>query len=190
MTDMFSRFTLACIIHDKHPDTVINCIMQTWVGSGMGTPKKFLADNGEKFANPEFTDMCENLNVFMMNTGAESPWQNGLCERNHAVVDCCLEKIMKDNPHISLKTALSWALNAKNSLQMWCGFSSYQLVYGKNLNISSVMTDNPPALEGSTISSSFAQHINTLHAASRSYIEVESSEHICKALRYKMFVCI
>ena len=164
--------------------------MQTWVGSGMGTPKKFLADNGEKFANPEFTDMCENLNVFMMNTGAESPWQNGLCERNHAVVDCCLEKIMKDNPHISLKTALSWALNAKNSLQMWCGFSSYQLVYGKNLNIPSVMTDNPPALEGSTISSSFAQHINTLHAASRSYIEVESSEHICKALRYKMFVCI
>ena len=82
--------------------------------------------------------------------------------------------------------ALSWALNIKNSLQMWCGFSSYQLVYGKNLNIPSVMTDNPPALEGSTISSSFAQHINTLHAARQSYIEVESSERICKALRYKI----
>ena len=30
---------------------------------------------------------------------AESPWQNGLCEQNHAVVDRCLEKIMEDNPH-------------------------------------------------------------------------------------------
>ena len=65
MIDIFSRFTLACIIHDKHPDTVINCIMQTWVGSGMGAPKKFLADNGGEFANPEFTDMCGNLNVFV-----------------------------------------------------------------------------------------------------------------------------
>ena len=96
---------------------------------------------------------------------AESPWQNGLCEQNHAVVDRCLEKIMEDNPHIPLKTALSWALNAKNSMQMWCGFSSYQLVYGKNPNIPSVMTDNPPPLEGRTISSSSAQHINTLHVA-------------------------
>ena len=124
MIDMFSPFTLALIICDKHPDPVINSIMQTWVGSGMGAPKKLLADNGGEFANPEFTDMCRNLNVFMMNTAAESSWKNGLCERNHAVVDRCLEKIMEENPHISLKTALSWALNAKNSLQVWCGFSS------------------------------------------------------------------
>ena len=186
MIDIFSRFTLACIIHDKHPDTVINCIMQTWVGSGMGALKKFLADNGREFANPKFTDMCGNLNVPMMNTATESPWQDGLCEQNHAVVDHCLEKIMEDNPHIPIKTALSWAFNAKNSLQMWCGFSSYQFVYGKNPNIPSIKTDNPPTLEGSTISSSFAQHINTLHAAHQSYIEAESSEHIHKALRSKI----
>ena len=78
MIDMFSLFTLACIVQDKHADTVIKCVMQTWVGSGMGAPKMFLADNGGEFANPEFTDMCRNLNVFMMNTAAESPWQNGL----------------------------------------------------------------------------------------------------------------
>ena len=56
----------------------------------------------------------------------------------------------------------------------------------KNPDIPSVMTDNPPALEGSAVSSSFAQHINTLHAARRSYIEAKSSEHIRKALQYKM----
>ena len=52
-------------------------------------------------------------------------------------------------------TALPWALNAKNCLPMWCGFSSYQLVYGKNPNLPLVMTDNSPALEGSTVSSAY-----------------------------------
>ena len=61
----------------------------------MGALKKFLADNGGEFANPELTDMCGNVNVFMMNTAAESPWPNGLCEQNHAVVDRCLEKLWK-----------------------------------------------------------------------------------------------
>ena len=146
--------------------------------------QSFFKDNGREFANTEFTNMCENLNVFMMNTAAESPWQNGLCERNHAVVDHCLEKILEDSPKLPLATALSWALNAKNSLQMWCGFSSYQLVYGKNPNIPSVMTANPPALEGTTVSSYFAQHMNTFHAARQAYIQAESSERIRKALRH------
>ena len=69
---------------------------------------------------------------------------------------------------------------------MWCGFSSYQLVYGKNPNIPSVMTANPPTLEGTTVSSSFAQHINTLDAARQAYIQAESSERIRKALRHKI----
>ena len=39
----------------------------------MGAPKKFLEDNAGEFANSKFTDMCGNLDVFMMNTAAESP---------------------------------------------------------------------------------------------------------------------
>ena len=34
--------------------------MKMWVGNGMGAPKKFLADNGDEFANVKYT--CENLN--------------------------------------------------------------------------------------------------------------------------------
>ena len=93
--------------------------MEMWVGSGFGAPGKFLADNGGEFNNEEYRDMCQNLNVEIMHTAAESPWQNGICERNHAVVDLCLEKILEENPAISDKVALGWALNAKNSLQMW-----------------------------------------------------------------------
>jgi len=70
----------------------------------------------------ENRDMAENLNIHVINTAAQSPWQNGICERNHAVVDCCLEKILEDNPTINRDVALAWAINAKNCLQMWSGF--------------------------------------------------------------------
>ena len=55
-------------------------------------------------------------------------------------------------------------------------------MYSKNPNIPSVMTDNPPALEGITINSSVAEHINTIH----SYIHVELSGKICETLRHKI----
>ena len=63
---MFSRFTLGCFIDDKHPETVIDCTMQNWVGVGMGSPKKFLADNGGELANPNFNSMCKNLNIHFL----------------------------------------------------------------------------------------------------------------------------
>ena len=65
--------------------------MIMWIGSGLGVPKNLLADNGEEFANEEYKDMCSNLNIEPIHTAAYSPWQNGICERNHAVVDDCLQ---------------------------------------------------------------------------------------------------
>lgn len=56
-----------------------------------------------------------------MNTAAYSPWQNGICERNHAVVDNCVAKILEDQPDLNLELALAWAVNAKNSLSMMYG---------------------------------------------------------------------
>jgi hypothetical protein len=42
-------------------------------------------------------------------------------------------------PKISLDVLLAWANTAKNSLQMHHGFSSYQLVFGKNPNLPNIM---------------------------------------------------
>ena len=130
--------------------------------------------------------MHENLNIQVLNTAAESQWQNGVCERNHAVVDRCIEKILEDQPDMPLPKALYWAINAKNALQMWSGFSSYQLVFGRNPNIPSTLTDNLPALEGTTINHSFAKHIHAIHSARSAFIEAESSEKVRRALRIKL----
>lgn len=186
MIDIFTRFTLACFIDDKKPDTIIDSIVKIWIGSGMGSPKRFIADNGGEFANSNFRDMCENLNIEILHTAAQSPWQNGTCERNHAIVDRCLEKIIYDNPAVSLPLALSWALNAKNALQMNSGFSPYQLVFGRNPNIPNNIVNMPPALEGSTINSQFACHMNTLQSARQAYVEAEASERVRRALRTKL----
>ncbi len=186
LIDMATRFSLACVIKQKTPSTIINKIMTLWIGNGMGAPKKFLADNGGEFANDEFRDMAENLNIEVWNSAGLSPWQNGLCERNHAVVDDCVRKILGDNPKLDLEVALVWALNAKNSMQMVHGWSPYQLVFGSNPNLPSVLIDNPPALTGSTISEMFASHLSALHASRKAFIQSESSERIRRALRHQI----
>ena len=186
MIDLATRFSLASVIRRKTPDVIAEKIMTMWIGSGMGPPKRFLADNGGEFANETFRDMCENLNIEVMNTAAYSPWQNGVCERNHAVVDDCVEKILEGQPNLNLDVALVWAVNAKNSLSMVYGWSPYQLVYGSNPNLPGVLTDKPPALENTTISEKFARHLNALHSSRRAFVQAESSERIRRALRHKI----
>ena len=95
---------------------------------------------------------------------------------------------MEDNKTISLEIALVWAIHAKNCLHMNSGHSSYQLVFGRNPNLPNVLYDKPPALHGTTISKTFAQHINALHQSRQAFIKSESSERIRRALRHQIRV--
>ena len=90
--------------------------MIMWIGSGLGAPKKFLEDNGREFANEEYKGMCSDLNIETINTAVYSPWQNGVREHNHAVVDDCVSKIIEDNPQLELDVALVWEINAKKAM--------------------------------------------------------------------------
>ena len=72
---------------------------------------------------------------------------------------------------------------------MWSGFSSYQLVYGQQPKLPSTSTDRPPALHGSSSSTAVVQHINTMHAARKAFIEAESAERVRRALRHKLRSC-
>lgn len=83
------------------------------------------------------------------------------------------------------KTALDWALMAKNSMHNVHGYSPYQLVFGQNPKLPSVLTDKPPALETS-MSSWIAKQITTLHAMRTAFTEAECSERIRRALRKQL----
>ena len=101
-------------------------------------------------------------------------------------IEAALEKILEDQPDMSLPKALYWAINVKNALQIWSGFSSYQLVFGRNPNIPSTLTDNPPALKSATINHSFVKCIHAIHSLRSASTEAESSEKVRRALRAKL----
>ena len=58
---------------------------------------------------------------------------------------------------------LSRAINAKNSLNMHSGFSLYQMLFGQQPNLQSVLTDKPAALPDKATSGYVAKHINAMH---------------------------
>ena len=77
-----------------------------------------MSDNGGEFSSDEMRDVMSILNVNILTTAAESPFQNGLCERVHGVTDMMLLKLKEENEKTDSQTLLSWANMARNSLQM------------------------------------------------------------------------
>ena len=145
-----------------------------------------LTDNGGEFTSDEMREVMSILNGRTCITAGMSPFQNGLCERVHSITDGMLTKLKEKYGRKNCLTLLCWANMAKNSLQMWNGLSSHQLVFRTNPNLPNIMTDKLPALIGSTSSEFFAKHLNAIHSARKAYIKSESEKRILRALRYKV----
>ena len=182
---MFSRYTISVFIDRKFSKCVIDKLMLNWVGI-FGVMRAVFFDNGGEFTSDEIKEVASQLNVQIMTTGAQSPFQNGLNERNHSVVDNMLAKMDEDFPRMSQDVKLAWACMAKNTLQMWHGYSSAMIVFGTNPKLPNVMTEELPALQGRTSSETFAEHLNALHSARRAFIQSEADERLRRALRCKM----
>ena len=123
--------------------------------------KCILNDNGGEFTGEEIREVKDILNVVDLKTGSESPWMNGLCEKNHALVDNMLERMVEDYPNTPEHVLQGWANMAKNSMQMVYGYSSNQLLFGTNPYLPNIMTNGLPALEGKhlrSISMHYKQH--------------------------------
>ena len=185
MVDMWSRYTMSVFVNRKVSSGIIDRIMEFWVGV-FGVPKALMTDNGGEFCSEEMKHVCSFLNVEIFTTAAESPFQNGLCEKVHHITDSILAKLVADNPRADERVLLKWANMARNSMQMWSGFSSHQLVFGVNPNLPNIMNSNLAGMEDSSISRSFADHLNFLQQARKQFIATESDERIRRALRNKV----
>ncbi|XP_072169476.1 uncharacterized protein [Diadema setosum] len=180
------QFSKSKVIRRKTPKVIVESIPTEWIAVRFGPPKKFLVDNGGELSNAEYRELTEQLNIEVCTTAAYSPWSNGICERNHYVVDICVQKMMEEDPQMNLEVTLTWAVNAKNCLQNQSGFSPIQLVLGTNPNLPSVLNNCPPAL--GKVSEAVAKHLNALHAARRAYTRSEASEWIHRALHHNFRV--
>ena len=106
MIDMFSRLSVSVFIERKHPREIVDKIMWYWVAAGWGVMKSVLFDNGGEFSNHEIREVASILNVETCTTPSESPWSNGLCERNHQITDRMLEILEDENPNTDFDTLL------------------------------------------------------------------------------------
>ena len=167
MIDYATRYSVSCVITSKKKD------FQYWIGI-FGHPYKILVDNGGEFDDTELQRLCENFDITICTTAADSPWSNSLIERHNTVLGLAVTKTMEDI-NCDLQLAVSWAVSAKNSLKNVHGFSPNQLVFGKNPNFPNICDDLLPALENKTTSEIVAKNLNALHQARQNCVKSESS---------------
>ena len=185
MVDMYSRYIQSIWVPRKGSRDILDAVIENWCGI-FGVMEIMLTDNGGEFTSEEIREVSSFLNIKKYTTAAEAPWQNGLCERVHAVTDQILSKLNAEYPNVRLQTLLRWANMAKNSLQMNNGFSPHQLVFGINPNLPNIMNARIPALQENTTSEIFAKHLNLMQLARQAYLEAENSERIKRALRHNI----
>ena len=184
MIDLCTRLSAAAFIPNKSRGVIVQTIFRIWI-SVYGSPAKFMNDNGGEFANAEFLEMCEQLNITPLTTAAESPWSNGIVERNNQTLACMMNKIIHD-ANCSPEMALCWALNAKNSLQNVAGFSPFQLAIGFNPNLPSTINDKLPSLSNKSSSQIISDNLDALHSARCAFIEAENNEKIRRSLMHNV----
>ena len=140
MIDMWARYTVSVFIKD-----IIDAMMTHWIGK-FGVMKSVLTDNGGEFNSDEIREVESILNIQVCTIAGEKPFQNGLCERVHAVTDMMLTKLEYEQNGANSETLLCWANMARNCLQMWNVFSSHQLVFVTNSNLPGIMMIRYPLL--------------------------------------------
>ena len=96
-----------------------------------------------------------------------------------------LDKII-DETDCDISLAVSWCVNAKNSLHNVDGFSSYQLTLRTNPKLPSTLSDKLPALTNKPVRKAISQNLEALHKAQEAFIAAENSERIKRALSHNI----
>ncbi len=52
-------------------------------------------------------NLCQEAGIRLIKTGSYSPQQNGLNERNHGVADVVIEKILREDPTLTMQEAVN-----------------------------------------------------------------------------------
>ena len=184
LVDIATSYTAAVVISSKKKDIVVDRIFKMWLAY-FGSPRQFHSDCGGEFANEVFHEMNEKFGIETSTTPGESPFSNGKVERGNAMLYETMMKTMED-VQCNMETALAWAVCAKNMLQNASGYSPNQLVFGSNVKLPSIESDEPPAVNSMTSSDLVRKNLNAMHKARENFVKSESSDRIRRALKYNV----
>ena len=59
LVDLATRFSASSVTTSKDKEVVLNKILLMWIGTSLGSPAKFIADNRGEVANEEYKDMAK-----------------------------------------------------------------------------------------------------------------------------------
>ena len=183
LVDTFSKMIKGKFIKDKNPSTIIEAIISTWIvgdGTGPGHPTiGFFSDNGGEFLNEEVLDFAAYMDVSIKMTSANSPWQNGCVERNHASSDIIFNKILLENPEMDLQEAVNFAAFSKNSEINRTRFSALQLMFGQNPHFPG-LSEQSPASSNLKSTTKYMRKLKLLDEVRVKYREIECNEKLRK----------
>ena len=183
--DLFTRYTVGVVITDKKPETIVEALFNNWIRY-FTAPDMILTDNGGEFVNEAMKESCSVLNIYHATTAAYSPWQNGTCEKNHALCDCVCASLRRDYPKMSLEQAVAWSCAVKNSLTSVYGYSSFELTFGRAPRLPNIMNNPIPASQVEPKSEALIRNIKAIHNSREAFAKAEKCEKLKLALNMKM----
>ena len=183
--DIWSKFMQARIVKSKKAEDILVALFECWI-SVFGAFKATLHDNGGEFISRAFSQMADLLMIEDRTGAAHSPWSYGLVEKHHAVVDKTFEALKRDYPHYRDSTLLQWAITVKNSTTTAAGWSPFQVVFGKNPVLPSLLEANPASMKDEVLSKSLEENFNAMNAARISYNQAIADHQLQRMLKAKL----
>ena len=168
--DDATRFSAAGVVKSKKKkkeEEIVDTFIKHWIPI-FGAPGKILSGNGGEFNNNLFRELGEQFNVVIMSTQLNP----------HAVFGKMVHKLMLDEKRFPIDVIIAWSVSPKNALNTCYGYSLNQLIFGRNPNCPSNLTNNPPVMEGITYSELVSKHLCAMHEARKAFIEVESNDKL------------
>ena len=106
--DMFSRLTVGVFIPAKKAEVIMEALLINWVGTPLGKMEMLHSDLGGEMSNEVMEDVAAALDVKLTTTSAYSPHQNGVNEKNHAIVDLMMTRMIASDSKMTAEMALRW----------------------------------------------------------------------------------
>ena len=187
LVDCFSRFKCATFIPNKKASTVSEAIITNWIK--LFGPMAYLhCDRGREWLNQELENVCYKFDIKLTSTAALTPNANGIVERQHAVCDRMMDKMLTADPTLTPDVALGWSVHAANALEMREGISPFMIVFGKNPMHPS-LTDYKPGNEENApeLSKVVADNIKAMIKARELFCSLESDRVLRQALKQRIY---
>ena len=128
----------------------------------MGPMNYLYVDRGREWMNDCLQTFCHKFDIRLTATAAMTANANGICERQHAVVDRMMDKMITADPSLTPEMALAWSVWSANALELTEGISPFMIVFGKAPMHPTLMDYKPGNDEHPELAQQIADNIRTM----------------------------